>query len=165
MPTANPNAVVASVNGHDISANEYFSRYQSQVQAYRSAYGGGVSEQLIRQLGVDQQILQQMVDEQAALAEAERQHLEVSDDELAQQIFAIPALQENGRFIGERRYEQLLASQYPPVTKADFERSLRRSMMVEKLRSAWGFAQTDAERLKKVEMPWRDHFRPFKRGD
>ena len=136
MPTANPNAVVASVNGHDISANEYFSRYQSQVQAYRSAYGGGVSEQLIRQLGVDQQILQQMVDEQAALAEAERQGLTVTDEELAQQIFAIPALQENGRFIGEQRYEQLLRSQRPPLTKAQFEEGLRKSLLVDKLRAA-----------------------------
>ena len=136
MPTTNPNAVVASVAGHDISANEYFTRYQNQVQAYRSAYGGGVSEQLIRQLGVDQQILQQMVDEQAALAEAERQGLTVTDEELAQQIFAIPALQENGRFIGEQRYEQLLRNQRPPMTKAQFEEGLRKSLLVDKLRAA-----------------------------
>ena len=31
-----------------------------------------MNEQLLKQLGVDQQILQQMVDERAALAEAER---------------------------------------------------------------------------------------------
>ena len=49
------------------------------------------------------ELLQQMVDEQAALAEAERQGIRVSDEELAQQIFSIPALQENGRFIGEQR--------------------------------------------------------------
>ena len=58
-----------------------------------------------------------MVDEQAALTEAERQGIRVSDEELAQQIFAIPGLQENGRFIGEQRYEQLLRSQNPPLTK------------------------------------------------
>ena len=31
-----------------------------------------MNEQMLKQLGIDQQILQQMVDEQAALAEAER---------------------------------------------------------------------------------------------
>ena len=61
-----------------------------------------------------------MIDEQAALAEAERQGIRVSDEELAQQIFAIPGLQENGRFIGEARYEQLLRSQRPPMTKSRF---------------------------------------------
>src|SRR5882762_8364463 len=129
-------ASFATVDGHDIKGLDFQRRYQGQMQSYQQAYGAGVNEQLLRQLGIDQQILQQMVDEQAALTEAERQGIRVSDDELAQQIFAIPALQENGRFIGEQRYEQLLGSQYPPMTKSDFEENLRRSMMIDKLRSA-----------------------------
>jgi peptidyl-prolyl cis-trans isomerase D len=133
---ATPSDVVATVNGTDIRGVDFQRRYQNQIQAYQQQYGGSINEQLLRQLGVDQQILQQMVDEQAALTEADRQGIRISDEELAQQIFSIPALQENGRFIGEQRYEQLLASQYPPITKGDFEQSLRRSMMVDKLRSA-----------------------------
>src|SRR5436190_7696618 len=133
---ASASDVVATVNGTDIRGVDFQRRYQNQIQAYQQQYGGNINEQLLRQLGIDQQILQQMVDEQAALAEAEHQGIRVSDEELAQQIFSIPALQENGRFIGEQRYEQLLASQYPPITKNDFEQSLRRSMMIDKLRSA-----------------------------
>jgi len=133
---ATPSDVVATVNGTDIRGVDFQRRYQNQIQAYQQQYGGSINEQLLRQLGVDQQILQQMVDEQAALTEADRQGIRISDEELAQQIFSIPALQENGRFIGEQRYEQLLAAQYPPITKGDFEQSLRRSMMVDKLRSA-----------------------------
>src|ERR1051325_3352170 len=91
-----------------------------------------------------------MVDEQAAPVEAERQGIRVSAEELAQQIFAIPALQENGRFIGETRYEQLLASQNPPMIKSTFEENLRRSMMIDKLRSAvtdWvAISDADVER-------------------
>ena len=130
----NASETVANVNGHEITAKEFAVRYQNQIQAYRSAYGGAINDQLIRQLGLDQQILQQMVDEQAAFSVAERQGITVSDDELAQQIFAIPGLQENGRFIGEQRYEQLLRNQN--MTKAQFEDSLRRSMMLDKLRAA-----------------------------
>jgi peptidyl-prolyl cis-trans isomerase D len=128
--------VVADVEGKRITAGEFQQRYQNQVQAYMGQYGGGVTEQLLRQLGIDQQILNQMVEEQAALAEAERQGLTVSDEELAQAIFAIPGLQENGRFIGEARYEQLLRSQRPPLSKAQFEDGLRRTMMIDKLRTA-----------------------------
>ena len=145
--TASASDVVATVNGKDIKGLDYQRRYQNQMMAYQQQYGGSINEQLLRQLGVDQQILQQMVDEQAALAEAERQGLRVSDEELAQQIFSIPALQENGRFIGEARYEQLLMSQNPPMNKGDFEENLRRSMMIDKLRSAvtgW-LAVTDAD--------------------
>ncbi|HKC57064.1 MAG TPA: peptidyl-prolyl cis-trans isomerase [Vicinamibacterales bacterium] len=152
--TASASDVVATVNGRDIRGLDYQRRYQNQMMAYQQQYGGSINEQLLRQLGVDQQILQQMVDEQAALAEAERQGLRVSDEELAQQIFSIPALQENGRFIGEARYEQLLMSQNPPMNKGDFEDNLRRSMMIDKLRSAvtgW-LAVTDAD----VEREYRN---------
>ena len=151
---ASASDVVATVNGTDIKGLDFQRRYQNQVSAHQQQYGGSINEQLLRQLGVDQQILQQMVDEQAALAEAERQGLRVSDEELAQQIFSIPALQENGRFIGEARYEQLLLSQNPPMTKGDFEENLRRSMMIDKLRSAvtgW-LAVTDAD----VEREYRN---------
>jgi len=147
---ASASDVVATVNGKDIRGLDFQRRYQNQMAAYQQQYGGSINEQLLRQLGVDQQILQQMVDEQAALAEAERQGIRVSDEELAQQIFSIPALQENGRFIGEARYEQLLLSQNPPMNKGDFEENLRRSMMIDKLRSAvtgWlAVTDTDVER-------------------
>jgi len=133
---ASASDVVATVNGRDIRGLDFQRRYQNQMMAYQQQYGSSINQQLLRQLGVDQQILQQMVDEQAALAEAERQGIRVSDEELAQQIFAFPSLQENGRFIGELRYEQLLASQNPPMTKGDFEENLRRSMMIDRLRSA-----------------------------
>ena len=127
---------VAVVQGHEIKADEFRRTYQAQLQAYRAAYGGNMSEQLLKQLGVEQQILQQMVDERASLAEAERLGLTVSDAEVRQRVLAIPAFQENGAFIGEQRYEQLLNAQRPPLTPADFEDSVRRSLVVDKLRNA-----------------------------
>lgn len=134
--TVRNNEVVAEVDGFDLTAGEFRSRYNQQVQAYRQVYGAAMSESLLRQLGIERQILQQLIDEQVALAEAQRQGIRVSDDELAQQIFAIPGLQENGQFVGEARYEQILRSQVPPLTKAQFEENLRRSMVIDKLRAA-----------------------------
>src|SRR5215467_3908813 len=126
---------IATVEGHDITSGEFRRTYQSQLQAYRSAYGGQMSEQLLKQLGIEQQILQQMVDEQASLAEAERLGIQVSDDEVRQRIFAIPAFQENGHFIGDQRYQQL-RMQRPPLAPSDFESGIRRSLIVEKLRDS-----------------------------
>ena len=100
---AAPSEVIADVEGRNVTAGQFQQRYNAQIQAYRSQYGASLSDQLLRQLGIEQQILQQMVDEQAALVEAERLGIRVSDEELAQQIFAIPGLQENGRFVGEQR--------------------------------------------------------------
>jgi peptidyl-prolyl cis-trans isomerase D len=134
---AAPSETIAEVDGRTLLAGDFQQRYLRQMQQYRQQFGAGVNEQLLRQLGVDQQVLGQMIDEQVALIEAERHRISVSDDEVAQQIFAFPAFQEgNGQFIGEQRYEQLLQSQNPPVTKSQFEEGLRRDLILEKLRSA-----------------------------
>jgi peptidyl-prolyl cis-trans isomerase D len=131
-----PNERVASVNGRPISVAEFRRTYASQLQVYRGAYGANINEQMLRQLGIDQQILQQMIDERAALVEAERLGVSVSDEEVRERILSLPGLQENGRFIGEQRYRALLRMQSPPMTTADFEDNLRRSLIVQKLRSA-----------------------------
>jgi len=133
---AAPSETIAEVEGRSLTAGDFQQRYLQQIQQYRNQFGGSINAQLLRQLGVDQQVLTQMIDEQVALIEADRHGIRVSDEELAQQIFAIPAFQENGRFIGEQRYEQLLQSQNPPLTKSQFEESLRRSLVLDKLRSA-----------------------------
>jgi len=126
---------IANVAGHEITAGEFRRTYQAQLQAYRASYGGNMSEQLLKQLGIDQQILQSLVDERAALAEAERLGIKASDEEVRQRIFAMPAFQENGNFIGEQRYQQLLRLQRPPLSTSDFEDTIRRTVAVEKLRA------------------------------
>ena len=126
---------VATVEGHEITAGDFRRGYDAQLQAYRNAYGGAVSEQLLKQLGIDQQILQQLVDQQAALAEADRLGITAGDEEVRQRIFSAPSFQENGAFIGEQRYQQLLRSQRPPLTPAKFERSIREELVLDKLRA------------------------------
>src|SRR6187402_1771811 len=121
---AMPNESVATVDGHDLRAGEFQQRYMAQMQAYQQQFGGSMNANLLRQLGVDQQVLSAMVNEQVAFIEAERQGIAVSDDELA------------GRFIGEARYEALLRQQRPPLTKAQFEERFRRDIMTERLRTA-----------------------------
>src|SRR5205085_9222738 len=127
---------IARVEGRDITASEFRRTYQSQLQAYRSAYGGQMNEQLLKQLGIEQQILQQMVDERAALAEAGRLGITASDEEVRRRILTYPAFQDNGAFIGEQRYVQLLRMQRPPMAPPDFEDSIRRQLTIEKLRSS-----------------------------
>jgi peptidyl-prolyl cis-trans isomerase D len=133
---AAPSEVLADVEGEEITVRDFQRRYNAQLQAYRNAYGAQLSEQLLRQLGIEQQILQQMVDEEAMVAEARRQNFTVSDVEVRERILAIPAFQDNGRFIGEQRYRQMLQMNNPPMTTSDFEDNLRRALLIEKLRNA-----------------------------
>jgi peptidyl-prolyl cis-trans isomerase D len=127
---------VATVQGQEITANEFRRTYQAQLEAYRNAYGASMNEQLLKQLGIDQQILQQMVDERAALVEADRLGISVNDEEVRQRILTMAAFQQNGQFIGQQLYQQLLRSQRPPMTPAEFEENVRREIAVDKLRMA-----------------------------
>jgi len=145
--SAAPNAVVATVEGRDIKVSDFQRAYNQQVQAYRQAYGGNLDDQMLRQLGVEQRVLSQMIDEESVLAEADRLGIKVTDAELRERIVRLPAFQDNGQFIGDQRYRQILAAQAPPIAVDDFERELRRQLQSEKLRAAltaW-VAVTDEE--------------------
>jgi peptidyl-prolyl cis-trans isomerase D len=130
------NAVVADVEGHEITATQFRRVYQQQMQAYRQSYGANVDDKLLKQLGIDQRIVQQMIQEEASLAEAARLGIKASDAEVRERILALPAFQENGQFIGDQRYRQLLRMQSPPMRPDEFEGQIRRSIVAEKLQAA-----------------------------
>src|SRR5688572_992218 len=126
---------LATIDSRSISVTDFRRRYVAQVQAYRNSYGGNLTDDILQQMQVPQQVLQQMIQEKAELSEAERAGITVSDAEVRAQIVSIPGLQENGQFIGEQRYRQLLAQQTPPMQPADFEQSVRESLMLDKFRA------------------------------
>ena len=130
------NAVVADVDGREITAAQFRRVYQAQMQQYRQSYGANVDERLLKQLGIDQRIVQQLVQEEASLAEAKRLGIKASDAEVRERILALPAFQDNGQFIGEARYLQLLRMQTPPMRADDFEDQVRRSIIAEKMQAA-----------------------------
>lgn len=136
QPSTGPGVVpadaVATIDGEQIGAEEFRRVFQGELQRYQQSSGGQISAQLLKQIGIDRQILQQLVDERAAMAEAQRLGITVSNQEVAQQIFTIPVFQENGAFIGEQRYRQLLQSN--GLTPALFEANMRRSLAADKLR-------------------------------
>ena len=115
---------------------DFQSVYTTQLNNYRLQSGGEVSEEVLRSLGIDRQILQQMIDEYAALTEAQRLGLVVGDAEIRERILTLPSFQVDGQFIGETAYRQLLQSQRPPVSTAQFEDEIRQQILLERLQTA-----------------------------
>ena len=130
------NTVVADVEGREITATQFRRVYQQQMNAYRQSYGANVDDKLLKQLGIDQRIVNQMIQDEASLAEAKRLGIGASDAEVRERILALPAFQENGQFIGDQRYRQLLRMQTPPMRPDEFEDQVRRSIITEKLQAA-----------------------------
>src|SRR5436190_9501434 len=130
------NTVVADVDGREITAAHFRRVYQQQMQAYRQSYGANVDDRLLKQLGIDQRIVQQMIQEEASLAEARRLGIGASDAEVRERILSLPAFQENGQFIGDQRYRAILRMQNPPMRPDEFEDQIRRGIVLEKLQAA-----------------------------
>src|SRR5215204_5138874 len=130
------NDAVATVEGNEVTVAKFRQAYSRQMQAYRSADGANMDERLLRQLGIDQRIVQQLIQEEISVAEARRLGITAGDEEVKQRIMAIPAFQENGHFIGHDRYRQMLQMQNPPLRESDFEEQVRRSITLEKLQAA-----------------------------
>ena len=107
---AAPSDAIATVNGLDIPVSTYQRVYQQQVDQLRQAYGSNFNDQMLKQLGISQRIIQQLVDEEAVLAEAERLGLSASDAELRERIVRDPRFQQNGQFVGYDTYVQMLMS-------------------------------------------------------
>ena len=128
--------VLATVQGREITAGRFRDMYRQQLDHYKRVYGGSVTDEMLTQLRVDLQVLQVLVDEEAALVDAARFGIEVRDAEVLARIQSMPAFQEKKRFIGEARYRKILASQTPPTRPEAFVEAVRRSMVVEKLELA-----------------------------
>ena len=131
-----PISVLAQVGNHEITVAEFRRIYQRQIQEYRLQAGGELSDELLRSLGVDRQLLQQMIDEYTALSEAERLGIVATDAEVRQRIVSLPGFQENGQFIGEQRYRRVLQVQNPPLSTTAFEEDIRRGIVIERLQAA-----------------------------
>ena len=134
--TGLPTNVLARVGDHEISVAEFQQEYLAQLQNYRLQSSGEISEELLRSLGIDRQILQGMIGRYTALTEARRLGLSVSDAEVRQRILNFPGLQENGQFVGEDRYRLSLSLRRPPLTPAQFEELVRTDLIAERFAAA-----------------------------
>ena len=133
--TGMPNNVLAKVGEHEITVAQFRQVYLAQLQQYRLQTSGEISEEVLRSLGIDRQILQSLINEYAALSEAERLGLSVSDAEVRERILSMPDFQENGQFIGEQRLQQILRLGSPPRTLIQYQEDVRSAILLQRLQA------------------------------
>jgi peptidyl-prolyl cis-trans isomerase D len=151
------NEAVAEVEGTTITAGEFRRLLNQRLQMFQAQGGGSLPPETLKQLGVDRQILSQLVDQRAIEAEAKRRGLRVTDTEVVEAIRNLPVFNEDGQFVGSARYRQTLKMQRPPLTEQDFENQIRRDLLVQKLQdvvTGWvtvSQQEADAEYRKRNE--------------
>jgi len=129
MGTAAPTSSLATVGTETVTAKEFISVYQDNIQRI----GSQISPEMLRAIGIDKQVLNNLISQKVIISEAKRFGLQVSDSEVQDKVLAIPAFVENGSFIGRARYQAFLEGYN--MTVPEFEASVRNQALVEKLMS------------------------------
>ena len=127
-------AAVVTVDGDTVSAVTFDRAYRAAVEQTRQMAGDRWTEELPKVLRLREQVVERLIDERLVAKGAAREGIQVSDQELAEQIMRIGAFQEGGRFSRDR-YVRLLAMTQPPMTPGDFEGEFRAELVRQRLQA------------------------------
>ncbi len=128
--TPKKSAAAAVVNGKEIPVKEFLAAYNNQLQ-YFKLQGNNIPASLIRQLGIPQQVLDQLVTSELLAQAADKQGIVPADAEIREVLFKIPDFQKDGSF-DYQRYDQVLREYYRK-RPAEYESELRRRLAAQKL--------------------------------
>ena len=138
-----PGEAVVKVGGLPISVGEFQRTYRRQRQLYDRLYQGRLDEKMLRQMGLEEQVLEGLVSDRLVELESQRLGVTVSDEALARAIATAPEFQDGGRFIGTDEIRRRLELQ--GLSEEDFEHSLRRQLLRESLESLVGASVSVSE--------------------
>jgi len=124
--------VLATVGEKKITTEHYRTAYANMIQMYQQMYQNQISDTLARTLGLRQNLLDEMIEQELLLQEAERRNLRVSKQDVTNTIMKQPYMQENGVF-SERRYAAVLKNM--KMTAAEYERQAAQEIMLQSLRA------------------------------
>jgi len=125
-----PNATVATVGGVPIGYQDFSRAYQNLMENVRRQFGDNVNDEMLNALNLKEQAINQLIDRRIILGAAEKMGFEVTDEELAASIAAIPAFQSQSGF-DSRAYQQVLNRL--GLTPEAFEASQREDLLIQKV--------------------------------
>lgn len=120
---------VATVEGQKISTQEYNQAVKQMLDQWRTRLGGNVDTSVIDTPEFRRSVLEGLIKQRLLLADAVKSRSTVTDQELADQIAAIPAFQDDGEF-SKVRYELMLRQQ--GLTPVSFEERVRQDIVVQR---------------------------------
>jgi peptidyl-prolyl cis-trans isomerase D len=122
----------ARVDGDVISVQRFQDEARNLDATYRQLLGAQYDSQRAY-LRIGSTAINRLIDGDLLEKEAARAGLSVTGQEVAEAVMKDPSFQQNGAFVGRERYEKMYHSN--PVMFENFESSVRRQLLVNKLRS------------------------------
>ncbi|MBF0188617.1 MAG: SurA N-terminal domain-containing protein [Magnetococcales bacterium] len=128
---------VASINGQEITAQEFVRAYNEDFNQAKQFMGAGFDKKTADALGMKERTLSRLFERHLLIQTSRDLGLAVSDENLRSQISDDPAFQENGAFSNDR-YKLILRNNR--MNPRDFEAQLIRDLTTNQLRSMGGTA-------------------------
>jgi peptidyl-prolyl cis-trans isomerase D len=125
----------ATVNGREISFQDYQRAYERTVENFRQQFGGQVPPGLLEGMGIKRQVLAQLVQSELLRQGGDEMGLVVSDLAVQREIEKMAAFQENGHFSLER-YKSVLSQNR--LTPTGFEMGLKADLQRQRVTQAVG---------------------------
>src|SRR6056297_1383948 len=114
---------VATVGDKEVSTEAYLRALRSEINAYSAQVGRAVSISEAQSLGLDRQVLAQLITARGLDNEAARIDLSVGDAVVAQQLLEVPAFQGPDGSFDREAYSFALRNQN--LSESEFEEQLR----------------------------------------
>ena len=118
--------MVGSVNGEEIPVERYRRLQSVLVSQYERATKQRMTQEMAERLGLNQQVLNDLITDAVVVQGAEHEGVRVSNDELRAQIQAMKEFQVDGRFSRDRYLQALQQIRLDPGL---FEHEVRRELI------------------------------------
>lgn len=139
---------VAKVGGSELSIDQFRQRYNEQLQQFSRQIGRPVSPSLAQTLGLEQQVLSQIISDMALDERARQLGLGLTNDEITKQITSNPAFHgPNGQFDQATFTYRLREAGF---TEPRFVSELRRGALRQQIVSAIGAGLTPPKAMAEV---------------
>ncbi|MBW3671789.1 MAG: SurA N-terminal domain-containing protein, partial [Acidobacteria bacterium] len=126
----------AKVNGETISIEDFQRSLILLERQYEDVYGQRLSDEDREAMGLQRQVLQNLVNQKLLLQSARQMNLVATPEEIRRQILALPVLNPGGQFVGAELYERYVKSALNYNSAAAFEADLADDITLNKMESA-----------------------------
>ncbi len=121
---------IATVDGRPIRTEAYFNALRNRVESLKGQMKE-ITRSFIEQLGLPQQVLNQLIDQTLLFSLAQKMGVRASDEEVSARIKSMPGLQQDGQFVGYENYRRVL--QMNRISLPEFEDSVRQEIILDKV--------------------------------
>jgi peptidyl-prolyl cis-trans isomerase D len=133
---------VATVGDRAITQSDLRVTTANLFNYYNNLFHGHFTKEMAKQMHLQQQALQKLVDDNLLLNYADELGITVLDDEIIKEYTSIDAFKVDGKF-SKSRVEQILRSQ--GITKKEFENQIKKGIILKKLNTLLKMKATPLE--------------------